>query len=348
MKPQQALATESIVGTIVFTDDLGRSVRLPSIIDSVTPTGINAQMMLCHLFPEKMASLAMEVPPSDVSDYADANLEDLVELPETGTLLSSSGADIVSEEVVEISPGIMLDVGLPKEGLADKLNALQLETNIPYIFIDISFGNLPNAYRALGSLLGCESRAEALASYVESVMAEVKGVVDLQETAYKVFYAQRELGLSVTGGISLQLDAITYAGGIPIVEPYDYANKAVLVDMVGGSEIDWILFDDTDVLEPLLLGEGEAYVVWSEAISSSGAGFAASPALYHSWLGSMVFAQSIGLLWLVSVIWPTHCDFDMDVRAQEFYNLFYGLGLADDSASELVGEITEEEVSNDQ
>jgi iron complex transport system substrate-binding protein len=88
----------------------------------------------------------------------------------------------------------MLDVGLPKEGLADRLNALQLETNIPYVFIDISFGKLPRAYRTLGSLLGCEARAEALASYVEAAMSEVREIANSKELACKVFYAQRERG----------------------------------------------------------------------------------------------------------------------------------------------------------
>jgi hypothetical protein len=163
-----------------------------------------------------------------------------------------------------------------------------------------------------------------------------------------VFYAQREQGLVVTGGIALQLDAISYVGGIPVVEPYDQANKTINFDTLSETEVNWILFDDTNVLEPLLLAEGETWDIWSGALASCGAGFAVSPARYHSWLGSMVFVQSIGLLWLASIMWPASCTYDMDRRAQEFYDLFYGLEMADGTAADLVGDYSEEVASVDE
>jgi iron complex transport system substrate-binding protein len=138
-------------------------------------------LKLCELFPEKIASLAVEISGDDVSDYEEADMGELVQLPETGTLFSTSDTDMSPTKVAALSPVIMLDVGLPKEGLAEKLDALQLETGIPYIFIDISFGNLPQAYRILGSLLGCDRRAEALAAYVEAVLSEVKALLTLKK-----------------------------------------------------------------------------------------------------------------------------------------------------------------------
>jgi iron complex transport system substrate-binding protein len=346
LRPEQALAQEGRGGSTVFCDDLGRNVRIPNTISSVTPTGIHAQTLLTELCPEKIASLALEISADDADDYEDADMGELAELPETGTLLSTSDTDIDSEEVEYIAPTIMLDVGLPKEGLADALNALQLETNVPYVFIDISFGRLPQAYRTIGRLLGCEQRAETLATYVEAVMSEVGTIAADQENPPKVFYAQRECGLEVTGGSSLQLDAISYAGASPVTEPYDYAAKTIRFDALVQSEVDWVLFDDTAMLEPLLNAEGRAWDVWSGVLASCGAAFAVSPALYHSWLGSLVYAQSIGLLWLCSVLWPPSCGYDIEERAHEFYGLFYGLGLAEETAHELVGELPEEVVAD--
>jgi ABC-type Fe3+-hydroxamate transport system substrate-binding protein len=339
IKPKDALATEDTKGTTVFIDDLGRSVRVSNAINSVTPTGINAQTMLCELCPEKIASLAVEISKADATDYEDVDMGELAQLPETGTLFSTSDTDIDSDEVVEISPAVMIDVGLPQKGLADKLNALQLETNIPYIFIDISFGNLPKAYRTLGLLLGCIQRAEDLASYVETVMSEVKEIANSQGVSRRVFYAQRELGLAVTEGISLQLDALAYIGAIPVTEPYDFVTKQICFDTLAESEIDWILFDDTDVLESLQQGKGRACDIWSNAMLLCGAGFMVSPALYHSWLGSMVFVQSIGLLWLTCAMWPASCGYGIEQRAQEFYTLFYDNGLVKEKAPELVGDL---------
>lgn len=332
-----ALGQETRTASYIFTDDLGRNIRVPNIIESVTPTGIHAQTILTELYPQKMASLAMEISESDAADYEEANMDELLELPETGTLLLTSDVDIDSDVVEDISPAIMLDVGLPKEGLTDKLNALQLETNVPYIFIDISFGKLPQAYRSIGRLLGCEQRAEALAEYVESVMDEVGSMVPKQQGAPKVFYAQRECGLELTSGVSLQLDALFFAGAIPIVEPYDFASKTINFETLSQTPVSWIIFDDTTMLESLQNGEGKAWDIWSNVISM-GTSYAVSPALYHSWFGSLVFAQSIGLLWLCSMFWPQLCNWTIEERAQEFYDLFYGRDLEEESTQELVGE----------
>jgi hypothetical protein len=72
IKPQQAHAAKKTTGTTVFVDGLGRSVRIPIVIESVTPTGISAQTMLCELCPEKMASLAVGISEADAADYQDA------------------------------------------------------------------------------------------------------------------------------------------------------------------------------------------------------------------------------------------------------------------------------------
>jgi iron complex transport system substrate-binding protein len=337
LKPNRALAQESRAASVVFCDGLGRKVRIPTSVGSVTPTSVHAQVMLAELCPNKIASLAIEISEEDAADYEGADMDGLVALPETGTLASTSDTDVDPDEVAEVSPTVMLDVGLPKEGLADRLNALQLETGIPHIFIDISFGRLPEAYRALGSLLGCRQRAEDLAAYVETAMAEVRRISDSQEASCRVFYAQREQGLRVCDGIDLQLEAISYAGGTPVTEPYDYAAKTVHLDTLAQSAVDLILFDDNFMTEVLSSGEGEVWELWSGIVFAADTVYAISPALYHSWLGSLVYAQSIGLLWLCSILWPTSCNYDINERAQGFYNLFYGYNVAEEKTRGLVG-----------
>jgi hypothetical protein len=44
-KPLHALAAENVREATVFVDDLGRNVWIPHTIQSVTPTGINAQTL---------------------------------------------------------------------------------------------------------------------------------------------------------------------------------------------------------------------------------------------------------------------------------------------------------------
>jgi hypothetical protein len=60
--PSEALAKQSSNSLRDFTaDSLRKSGEIPSMIESVTPTGMCAQTMLCTLFPEKLASIVKDM-----------------------------------------------------------------------------------------------------------------------------------------------------------------------------------------------------------------------------------------------------------------------------------------------
>lgn len=339
--PREAFAGQGFGSPRDFVDSLGRNVYIPSRVESVTPTGMCAQAMLCMLFPEKLASVAASIDGAENQEYRNAGMSAVTDLPETGTATTSTDAGINATEVVNVSPSIMLDVGVAKEGLESELDVLQEETGVPYAFIDISFGKLPEAYRTLGRLLGCSERSERLATYVENVHSEIEQGKTRRSGSCKVFYAPRVLGLGVSRSVSLQADAITFIGAMPIMTPYDYENRTVDLDALAAESADLILFDDIDCLDSLRSGEGEAFDIWSPVPAIREGRFAVSPALFHSWLGSLVFVQSIGMLWLASIIWPEAYDDDMTQRAKEFYELFYGFEAEDETVRALVGEYDE-------
>ncbi len=332
--PSHAYASPSSPRT--FTDSLGRSINVEGVIEKITPLGVHAQTLLTTLYPNGLVSIAKDVS-EDALDYSNAGLDDINDLPITGGLTSAATNDIETDEIKGIHPDLLLDVGLPYEGLQEDLEELQTQTGIPVFFIDISFGCLPAAYRKLGELLNCTERAEELASHVNNVYRLTHNVLD---TSCHIFYAPKQNGITAKESIRIQIDAISFTGATPITQPYNYTNQTVDIALLNDSDVDIVVFDDTEVLNSLISGDiyddGSSYEIWYESEASASGNYAISPALMHSWFGSPVLLQGLGLLWLYAIICPQKgCD--LIKHAQTFYTLFYELDVSDEKLHELIG-----------
>ncbi len=321
-------------------DSLGRSVSVPCSISSVWPRGVYAQAILCQLYPQKMTAVHREIEEGDCRDYVDAGLGWVPSLSET---VEEAATDGLAD-----APDVVIDVGMQKEGLRESLDAEETQMGVPHVFVDISFGNLPAAYRFLGNLLGCSARAEVLASYVESVYAETSSLCFEGGSSRKVFYAPRHRGLQVSSSISVQLDALHHIGVSPITSPYNFDERSIDLMKVMGEMPDLVVFDDLDAFDSLTEFSGEILDIWSAVPSVMDGRFACSPALLHSWFGSALLLQGIGLLWICSVICPDTCSYDIGQRAKEFYELFYDLRISDFREQPLVGQYREDGYADEQ
>lgn len=54
---------------------------------------------------------------------------------------------------------------------------LQEQTGIPVVLVDGSFDRITQAYRLMGDIMGCEARAEEVASYLKEIYHEVTTAV---------------------------------------------------------------------------------------------------------------------------------------------------------------------------
>ena len=319
-----------------FTDSLNRNVIISSIIEGIVPLGLPAQILITTLCPDKLATLAKDVPNEDKSDYKDSDAACTINLSQTGAISDSIDEEVSTEKIFKTQAGILLDAGTYSEGLSEKLDALQDEAQIPAIFIDLSYGKLPNAYRTLGTLLGCEDRAELLASWIEDTQKKALAISTQQEAKF-VFYAPKENGVLLKGNIDVQLDVIKALGCSAVTAPYDYSNKSVSINELKSNQVDFIVFDDASVFSSITSKEGSAYEIWKDVQAIQECRYAASPAIMHSWFGSIIFAQSIGMLWLAAVMWPKECNYSFEEEALEFYGLFYGLDKSSSDINSLPG-----------
>ena len=346
--PGRALAAEGLVAGIptpsktVFEDSLGRSVELGRPASFVVPLGIYAQTMMETLYPGALASLAKEVS-GDAADFAEAGLADIVGLIETGTPGANFGKRVDSAQIAALAPDIVLQAGLPRAGVAEELERVQSETGVPCVFLDISFGKLQESYRMLGRLLGCEKRAEELAWYIEDTQSRAKAAMAGGVEELRVFYGPRVAGKKVTAGVSVQVDVMSALGLAPVIRPYDFEGRTVDFGALAAEDPDFVILDDTSFPSSFFSCEGEVYELWKGIRAISEGRFAVAPALMHNILGSAVFAQSIGMLWMAYVTTPSRFKYDIASEMVEFYRLFYGLDRDGKYMTELVGARVEHE-----
>lgn len=320
-----------------FTDSLGRAVIVPTTLHAVMPAGDIAQQLVCTLCPELLSSVASEITKEDALELEQAGIGEIADLPKTGGASSSGVEGVVPQAASCTGASLILDAGLKKDSLANDLDALQEEEGVPCVFLDVSFGNLPQAYRMLGDLLDREARAEQLASYVESAMSRAAVAGLASETSPRVFYAPRHNGVEVRSSYTVQTDAITHVGATPITSPYIFPDRTVDIAALNEAKADLIVFDDTKCLASLSRREGLSWDCWSQCTAVTRGAAVVSPALINSWFGSLAYVQSIGVLWLASVIWPQHCNYDLANEAKSFYELFYRMDKPIEDFHALIG-----------
>lgn len=306
-------------------DSLGNLLELSEPVTKVVPMGIYAQTLMETLFPEALSSLAKEVS-SDSSDFEEAGLSRIVNLPETGTPKGIFGKNADFEQVRSLDPDLVLQVGFGSEDRdRAEVSRIQAGVGVRTAYLDISYGKLPEAYRSLGRILNCEERANELAEYVEDACSRAVKAARFAQPGLTVFYGPRVAGKKVSRGVWVQVEALKALGFAPVISPYDFKKRMVDFGVLEEESPDFVIFDDTSFPDEFFLASGEVYGLWKDIPAVGNGRFAVAPALMHSILGSAVFAQSIGMLWMASVLAPQSCGLDMPGEMRVFYDLFYGL-----------------------
>lgn len=321
-----------------FQDSIGRKVKIPKKINEVIPTGHYAQTLLCTLCPEKLAAVADKPPVDEKPQYVESGIDQLYRLPETGKMYIAEGErDIKTDKIADMESNIIIDVGFVKDDLKLSLEYLQRNTETPVIFIDASFGKLPEAYRALGELLNREARAEELASYIENLYAEIKEKKTDLDTSPAILYAGNKNGVYKNIGYSVQNEVIKFLGGVPVLIPEGEQEYKIDEEVLERKSIDYIIFNDEASFNSILQREGEAYEIWSSVGAIDDSRYALSPGLYHSWFGFGLFAQVIGAAWLGRLVWQFVYNYDLLRIIKDFYKLFYDYSISESEIEVLLG-----------
>ncbi|MDR2665399.1 MAG: ABC transporter substrate-binding protein [Oscillospiraceae bacterium] len=315
---------EDPVETRIFTDSAGREVELPSKIAKVSPSGPLAQMFLLAIAPDLLVSAA--------SEYSEESLKyipDAVEaLPVVGQFYGADNLNL--ETIASINPDIVIDVGEPKDTIAEDMDSIEQTTAIPAVHVTASLRSAPQAFRTLGVLLGREEKGEALASYcqralglADDAMARVGG------DKVSALYCLGDAGLNVIARSSYHSEVIDLlTDNLAVVD--NPSSKGI------GNETDLeqISVWDPDVIvfaPDSIYGDVQSDAVWSNLRAIRGGRYYETPFGPYNWMGSPPsINRYLGMLWLTSALYPDYADYDLYEEVREYYGLFYGYDLSRD------------------
>ena len=318
-----------------FTDSTGRTVTLPASITRIAISGPLSQIYILPLAGDMLVGVSTAYA-EDAQRYLPAYIYEKAEI---GQLYGGKG-EMDLEALLSAAPEVVIDIGEPKKTTAEDLTALTEQTGIPFIHIDATVADAPEAYRTLGRLLSREEKAEELAVWCENTYAMIAAMmerVDADGARKSLLYCLGDKGVNVIARGSFHGETIHFMSD----------NLAVVEDVVSsgaGNEVDLeqILLWDPDVI---IFAPDSCYeaIASSEQWQSAGAvargEYYKTPSGPYGWLSSPPAVQRyLGMLWLGELLYPGYAEYDLQEKVTEYYKLFYGCDLSEDMYRELMAD----------
>ena len=329
----QAAVMDSPEATTGFQDSTGRFVTVPGEITKIAVTGPLSQIYILPLAGDMLVGVSNAYA-EDAAMYLPSYI---LEKTEIGQLYGGKG-EMDLEALLSAAPDVVIDIGEPKDSIAEDMTALTEQTGIPFLHIDATVATAPEAYRTLGRLLGREEKAEALAQWCENTYMAVTAMmeqVDADNARKRLLYCLGDTGTYVLAEGSFHAETVNLVS----------SNVAVVEDVVSsgaGNEVDLeqILVWDPDVIvfAPDSCYDSIATAPQWQSVSAVASGnYYETPYGPYGWLSSPPAVQRyLGMLWLGELLYPEYTDYDLQTRITEYYQLFYGCELTDEMYGELM------------
>lgn len=332
-KVSENLPTKTLPETREYTDSTGRTITIPKEISSIAISGPLSQVYILPLAGDILVGVS-----NGFADNAFQYLPDYVtQLPELGQLYGGKG-EMDLEALLAAAPDVVIDVGEAKKTTAEDLDALTEQTGIPFLHIDATVRSTPEAYRELGKLLGREEKAEALASWCESVYSRAAAMmekVDAENARKTLLYCLGDKGVNVLAEGSFHAETVNMMAK-------NLAELEEVVSSGSGNEVDleqiliwnpdYILFaPDSCYSEVASLPE------WQSLQAVSSGHYYETPSGPYGWLSSPPSVQRyLGILWLGALLYPQYVDYNLQEEVTDYYKLFYGCELTDEMYQALI------------
>ena len=315
--------------TRVFTDSVGREVTVPVQIDRIAVSGPMAQIVLFALCPDKLVGISNAWDES-AAQYLDT---EYYNLPLLGQLYGGKG-ELNLETLLESGAQVVIDVGEAKGSIVEDLDALQEQTNIPFVHIDAALASMDETYTLLGDLLGMPDEAKALADYCRSTYDRALTIADSVEKA-NLLYVTGDAGLNVIAQGSYHAEVIDLlSNNLAVVDDPSSKGTGNEVDMeqILNWNPDVILFAPDSVYDTMA---GDA--AWQGVTAIQNGAYYEVPMGPYNWMGFPPSVQRLlGMLWMAKVLYPAAADFDLYTEAAQYFKLFYHCDLTREQYDALV------------
>lgn len=315
-----------------ITDMAGRTMTIPTEIDSVFSTGPVAAISLYTIAPDRLLGWNYEL----------NDIEKSIILDEYETLPNFGMGDSVNyEAVIEANPTIALNVGTINDAMISDCDDLSEKLGVPVIAVDGDLESAPEAYRFLGDLFGVEDDAEKLAAYAEETFDDIANMNVPEEEKVRIYYGNGEDSLETAPAGSSHADIIDMVNAVNVAD----------LELGDGSRVQISA-------EQLLAWDPDVIIVNGEPKSNMSGNSAAEAILNNPDYASLKAVQNqqvygtpnapfswvdrppgpnriIGIRWLSGLIYPDYLNFDVDEEVKEFFSLFYHVDLTDEQLQSL-------------
>ncbi len=316
----------------VYTDDLGRNIKLPDTIERVVPSGNLSQMIIYSVTPERIAGWSSKLS-AKAAAYFD---QDVVNKPVFGTFYGKA-ANLNKEALMAAMPDVVIDMGEIKGSVAamtGDLDKLQADIVTPVIFIEAYLDNTPDVYRKLGLLFEDSSElCEELATFAEDALNMAANARSLITDPVTVYYSSSSDGLEGIEEGNFHGEVIEKVGG-----------KNVLSGGLGASGR--VSMEELYMLDPdvILLSSEEAYEnaltdpMWSLLSAVENGRVYLIPTEPYSFIDSPPATNRIiGIYWLGNLLYPELYPVDIVEKTIEYYKIYYRASINESEAERILG-----------
>jgi iron complex transport system substrate-binding protein len=318
--------------TFIFTDSSGRKVEVPTNITRIALSGPLTQIVLFALCPDKLVGLATTW---------DAAAEEFLpkeyyNLPILGQIYGGKGS-LNLEEIAATGAQIIIDIGETRDNMAEDMDKLQEQINIPTVHIDAYTASMGDAYRKLGELLNMESEAEVLAQYCDRVYANTLNIMDRvgEDGKARLLYCLGDSGINVIARGAYHAEIIDLlANNLAVVN--NPSSKGT------GNEVDLeqIMLWNPDVI---LFAPASIYSTvgtnadWADITAIKNGNYYEVPYGPYNWMGFPASVQRyLGMIWLAQLLYPEIAQYNVYQEVTEYYHLFYHYDLTPEQYNRLV------------
>jgi iron complex transport system substrate-binding protein len=304
-------------------DAAGRRLAVPPRVERVFPAGPPAAIMLYTLAPD----LLLGWPRANRPEERAFLLPEIGARREVGRL-TGRGNTANLEEVLQLKPDLILDIGSTTATYVSLADRVQAQTGVSYVLIDGRFANTAPTLRLMGGILGVEERAGKLAAYAEATFADLDAMLAKipQGQRPRVYLARGPDGLETGVRGSINTEIIERVGAINVA---DAPGQRGIVNVS---------------IEQVLLWNPEVVVTWDDRFyervwndpfwqgtdAVQNRRVYLSPSEPFGWIDRPPsINRLLGMRWLASVLYPDRFEGDLRALTREFYALFYQVDLSE-------------------
>ena len=237
------------------------------------------------------------------------------------TMYAADGCGLAAPQVGILRRMVVIDVGEPKDSMAEDLDALQEQTGIPFVHIDAYLASMDDTYAMLGDLLAMPNEAQGLADYCRYAYDKVKAIAD-SVGKVDLLYVTGEEGLNVIARGSYHAEVIDMlCSNLAVVDEPSSKGTGNEVDME--QVLNWnpaaVIFAPGSIYSTVADNEN-----WQTIPAIRDGRYYEVPMGPYNWMGFPPSVQRIlGMQWMAKVLYPDAAEYDMYETTQTYFQLFY-------------------------